>query len=222
MHFLFVVAAAPPVKVNPCLPSPCGPNSQCTEIGDNYDCRCLPDFIGSPPNCRPECTSNTDCSPNTACLNRKCRDPCPGSCGINAECRVVSHTPICLCINGYSGDPFLSCNPLIEYSVERPTPCVPSPCGANAECREQNNAGSCTCLPDYFGNPYEGCKPECILSSDCSSNLACTQNKCKDPCPGTCGINALCSVINHIPNCLCPDQYYGDPYKMCTFRDERK
>lgn len=225
-YILIVVflAATPPVKVNPCLPSPCGPNSECIENGDNAQCNCINEYIGSPPNCRPECTSSTECATNMACINRKCRDPCPGSCGTNAECRVVSHTPICLCQNGFSGDPFLGCNIIhIENSVqERPTPCIPSPCGANAECRERNNAGSCTCLPGYFGNPYELCKPECLLNSDCPSNLACLQNKCHDPCPGTCGINALCNVVNHIPSCSCPEQHIGDPYKICTFRTQCK
>lgn len=158
-----------------------------------------------------------------ACINRKCRDPCPGSCGVNAECRVVSHTPICMCKNGYTGDAFLYCNIAIADVVqERPTPCLPSPCGSNAECREQNGAGSCTCITGYFGNPYEGCKPECVLSSDCPANLACTQNKCNDPCLGSCGSNALCHVINHIPICSCPDQYYGDAYKICAFRPPSK
>lgn len=220
MRLLFS-AADPPAKVNPCMPSPCGPNSQCTQIGDNADCRCLPDNIGSPPNCRPECVSNTECPSNKACINRKCADPCPGSCGVNAECRVVSHTPICLCQRGYTGDPFLYCNLQVQaIEQERPTPCVPSPCGANAECREQNGAGSCVCIPGYFGNPYEQCKPECVVNSDCPSNKACSQNKCVDPCPGTCGISALCQVINHVASCSCPDQYYGDPYKICAFKTQ--
>lgn len=158
-----------------------------------------------------------------ACINKKCRDPCPGSCGLNAECKVVSHTPICLCPNGYTGDAFLQCDIKVEAAViERPTPCVPSPCGTNAECREQNSVGSCTCLPGYFGNPYDYCKPECLVNSDCPSNKACNQNKCRDPCPGTCGINALCNVINNVATCNCLDQYYGDPYRICTFKPQCK
>lgn len=219
----FILAATVPERVNPCLPSPCGPNSECKENGDKADCKCLREFIGIPPNCRPECTSNTDCGTTKACINKKCQDPCPGSCGINAECRVVSHTPICLCPNGYTGDPFLQCSIHIVANIEeRPTPCIPSPCGVNAECKEQNNVGSCTCLTGYFGNPNEACRPECLINSDCSSNLACYQNKCSDPCAGTCGINALCSVINHIPSCFCPDQYYGDPYTICQFKAQCK
>lgn len=63
-------------------------------------------------------------------------------------------------------------------------PCEPSPCGLNAECSESNGAGACRCIDTYLGNPYEGCRPECVINTDCPPQLACTQNKCKDPCPG--------------------------------------
>lgn len=94
---------------NPCVPSPCGPNSQCQVKGDSPACSCLPEFIGSPPNCKPECISNSECSYNKACMNMKCKDPCPGSCGQNAICQVVSHAPRCSCLSGYVGDPFIQC-----------------------------------------------------------------------------------------------------------------
>lgn len=95
-------------------------------------------------------------------------------------------------------------------------PCDPSPCGANAVCKQQNNAGACLCLPNYIGNPYEGCRPECILNSDCPPNLACIQSQCKDPCPGTCGINAVCEVVKNLPACTCLPGYNGDPFRYCT------
>lgn len=95
---------------NPCLPSPCGPYSQCQDINGIPSCSCLPQYHGSPPNCRPECTINTDCSNDKACINEKCVDPCPGSCGLNAECRVQGHVSICTCFKGYTGDPFTICN----------------------------------------------------------------------------------------------------------------
>lgn len=104
----------------------------------------------------------------------------------------------------------------IESAPEHTTPCVPSPCGANAICREQNGAGSCSCLSEYFGNPYENCRPECIVNPDCPSNKACIQNKCMDPCPGTCGINAECQVVGHVPLCSCWPSYTGDPFRICT------
>jgi len=105
----FILLAQIPVSLTPCKPNPCGPNSQCQPRGDESVCTCLPDFIGSPPNCRAECVSNSECSNHLACINKKCRDPCIGSCGANANCHVVSHTPMCSCINGYTGDPFTQC-----------------------------------------------------------------------------------------------------------------
>lgn len=92
---------------------------------------------------------------------------------------------------------------------------MPSPCGANAICKEQRGAGSCSCISDYIGNPYEGCRPECSLNSDCPSNQACINNKCADPCRGTCGENAYCQVINHVPSCNCPLGYTGEPFTLC-------
>lgn len=94
---------------NPCQPSPCGPNALCQVSGESPSCSCLPEMIGNPPSCRPECISNGDCVNQLACMNKKCRDPCPGSCGANTECRVVNHTPNCVCLAGYEGDPFTQC-----------------------------------------------------------------------------------------------------------------
>jgi hypothetical protein len=59
--------------------------------------------------CRPECVVSSECSLNKACLNEKCGDPCPGTCGQNARCNVVNHNPICSCSSGYTGDPFIGC-----------------------------------------------------------------------------------------------------------------
>lgn len=106
---------------------------------------------------------------------------------------------------------------LVDIQPSTSTPCTPSPCGANAICRVQQNAGSCSCTSDYIGNPYEGCRPECMLNSDCPSNQACIGLKCKDPCPGTCGQNAQCYVINHAPTCTCFERYTGNPFIYCSF-----
>lgn len=207
----------PVIPVNPCQPSPCGPYSECRVSGQSPSCSCNRGFIGAPPNCRPECVSNSECPTQFACINQKCKDPCSGTCGQNAECRVVSHTPNCKCALNYIGDPFTSCLPQpIPVVQEQRTPCIPSPCGANAQCREQNGAGACVCLPDYVGNPYEGCRPECVLNSDCPSDRACIRNKCQDPCPGTCGRNAECQVINHLPSCSCLQGFTGDPFRYCN------
>lgn len=89
--------------------------------------------------------------------------------------------------------------------------CNPSPCGANAECDE----GKCRCIPEFLGDPYSGCRPECVQSSDCERDKACINNKCKDPCPGTCAPTATCNVVNHIPMCSCPDRTTGNAFLEC-------
>lgn len=103
--FVFTV----PSNVNPCQPSPCGPNSQCITRNEQAVCSCIQGYIGSPPICRPECTGNQDCSTTLACMNQKCKDPCPGTCGRNAKCSVINHHPFCVCNNRFTGDPFSSC-----------------------------------------------------------------------------------------------------------------
>lgn len=91
-------------------------------------------------------------------------------------------------------------------------PCNPSPCGPNAQCYN----GVCTCLNEYQGDPYIGCRPECILNTDCPRNKACIKKKCVDPCPGTCGQNAICDVYNHIPMCRCPERMQGNAFILCS------
>ncbi len=75
--------------------------------------------------------------------------------------------------------------------------------------------GSCTCIPEYFGDPYVGCQPECVTNNDCAHDKACINNKCKDPCPGVCGLNAICKTINHNPTCTCYEGYSGNPFVAC-------
>jgi hypothetical protein len=168
-------------------------------------------------------------------MNEKCRDPCPGSCGLNAQCEVINHTPICSCLDQYTGDPFTNCYPkppprkthnskvnfhsiystilFINSAREPPRddPCNPSPCGSNAQCSN----GVCTCIPEYQGDPYQACRPECVLNTDCPRDKACVRNKCINPCPGTCGQNAICDVINHIPMCSCPQGMTGNAFANC-------
>lgn len=73
----------------------------------------MQEYTGDPyTGCRPECVQNSDCDRKKACVNNKCADICPGVCGVNAECHVQNHSPICLCLNGYQGDPSRLCEPI--------------------------------------------------------------------------------------------------------------
>lgn len=236
LHYLIIFLAS--LVSRPCYPSPCGPNSQCKEINEQAVCSCVLGFIGSPPTCRPECITSSECPLNEACSNQKCVDPCPGTCGIDSLCHIINHNPVCTCSNKYTGDPFVRCHPqresslaikrfttpsifMIYSAVEEPVvtptdPCQPSPCGSYSECKNIENTPSCTCLPNYIGSP-PNCRPECVNNAECSHNLACITQKCKDPCPGACGINAECRVISHTPNCFCINGYIGNPFVQCEF-----
>lgn len=197
----------------------------------------MPDYSGSPPGCRPECVVSSECPLNKACIKQKCTDPCPGTCGLNTQCSVINHSPICSCKSGFTGDPFTRCFPIprmiianniIKYptnssftaapvEIAKPTktnPCVPSPCGPNSECRDIGGSPSCSCLPNYISSP-PNCRPECTINSECSTNLACIREKCSDPCPGSCGVGAQCNVLNHTPICTCLEGYTGDPFTNC-------
>lgn len=98
-----------PVSSDPCSPSPCGPYSQCRNSNNHAVCSCLPNYIGAPPSCRPECIVSSECNPDKACVNTKCINPCIGACGSGARCEVINHSPICSCREGQTGDPFRSC-----------------------------------------------------------------------------------------------------------------
>lgn len=77
----------------------------------------MPDFFGLPPNCRPECTVNSECEAAKSCVRHKCINPCVDACGQNSECRVVNHAPICSCRIGFEGDPFIRCAPIIRKCI---------------------------------------------------------------------------------------------------------
>lgn len=96
---------------DPCHPSPCAENSYCTNAKNIAKCTCIPPYIGNPyvGGCKPECTMNSDCPNHLACLSQHCRNPCEGLCGINAECNVLNHVPVCTCAKGLVGDPFIVC-----------------------------------------------------------------------------------------------------------------
>lgn len=98
--------------------------------------------------------------------------------------------------------------------IEEMDPCNPSRCGPYSQCRKVSGHGVCSCLPTYIGSPTS-CRPECVASSECSQNRACVNQKCVDPCPGPCGLNTRCEVINHSPVCSCHHGFTGDSFTQC-------
>lgn len=113
----FVQLAPPPRNEYPCNPSPCGPNSNCREHNGQAVCTCQPNYIGSPPQCRPECVVSSECPLEKACINNKCADPCPHTCGIGSVCHTTNHNPICACPSGFTGDPFSQCSRIRKFTI---------------------------------------------------------------------------------------------------------
>lgn len=207
-----------PVTLDVCNPSPCGPFSRCQQADGRASCTCLPDYRGTPPFCMPPlnaCVNSASCGPRLTCINQRCVDPCVNSCGRSATCNVVNRSPVCSCTTGF-GDPLITClpRPAANVTIEA-NPCVPSPCGPLSQCRQTSGYASCACEENALGLP-PNCRFECVQSSECQNNLACVRNRCVDPCPGTCGVGATCSVVRHVPICVCPEGMTGDPSYFCS------
>lgn len=117
--------------------------------------------------------------------------------------------PVFSCLYGFNVNIFLT------VILEKKNPCQPSPCGPNSICRIMNEQAVCSCLIGYLGVP-PSCRPECLIDSDCTSQRACSNQKCNDPCVGACGINAECMVRNHKAICYCRNSFTGDPFTRCT------
>ncbi|XP_065203145.1 fibroblast growth factor receptor homolog 1-like [Planococcus citri] len=184
----------------------------------SYICSCQNNYLGSPPTtmCRPECNSDSECPQNKTCRELKCQDVCAEKCGFKAQCQMINHEPICSCLPGFTGNPFLYC-----IKEEEKNPCIPSPCGSNSECRVENHHSVCSCQNNYFGSPPTTmCRPECNSDSECPQNKTCRELKCQDVCAGKCAYNAQCQIINHVPICSCSPGFTGNPISYCTEEED--
>ena len=77
-----------------------------------------------------------------------------------------------------------------------------------------------------FLKPPVGLPTEPVLSVGCYDNEecplfnACENKKCINPCAerNPCAPSATCKVINHEPECTCPDGFIGSPLTDCRPR----
>lgn len=140
------------------------------------------------------CRTHSDCPSSLSCTNNQCIDPCNSGespCGINALCRVSNHRAVCLCPEGFQGEPIQECYQLechLDEDCEPnkrcsvggvcTNPClVHGVCGFNAQCRVVNRQAQCSCPPGHFGNPKVNCKKgQYKFFFHCSSELA--KRKC--------------------------------------------
>lgn len=96
---------------NPCnshaTPTPCSNGKTCEVLDHRPVCVCLK-------NCNPSlsiCLRDSGCSPELACRNYRCVDPCNEStCPADAPCYVEEHKPICkFCPPGFVPDTKYGC-----------------------------------------------------------------------------------------------------------------
>jgi hypothetical protein len=192
-----------------------------------------------------ECTRDADCSAPLACVNARCTDLCLANpCDVGLLCKTVDILPLravaCVCPDGGRVAPDSGCRspPEAECSADsdcalsqmcRRGTCVEAckadPCGQNALCESVDHSSLCVCAPGYIGNPRKECNveskhsfPECYTDDECNLERSCQNRFCVNPCTNACGPGALCRVINHKPQCSCPQGYTGLPHVQCVPR----
>jgi len=171
-------------------------------------------------------------------------------CGTNATCSVVNHQASCSCPDCYFGQPTVKCELDNECNPPEPKqticqshldcadnkvcepvkaicvdPCADHNCGDNKRCEVRRHRHNCICKFGFILNSAgeficAGDNIECRRHEDCSSELACTDNKCKNPCEGgqLCPADKTCVMMNHQPICLCLEEC--NPSVEICLRDE--
>lgn len=228
---------------DPCrVLEPCQRPSNCKVVPSSpvrtMICVCPTGYISSGSGtCKPtptavdigECSADTDCPTDKSCINNLCRNPC--NCGVNAECRINNHKPVCSCLEGFDGNPEIQCESIgcrsndecsgHQACINRKCIAVCSmdnACGSKAECYGVNHRAICDCPRGFTGNADISCVlVGCRSDSECPSDKSCINNKCANPC-GTkpCVDSSECKVYNHNPVCTCPIGYNGNPNVACT------
>uniref|UniRef100_K7GF00 Adhesion G protein-coupled receptor E1 n=1 Tax=Pelodiscus sinensis TaxID=13735 RepID=K7GF00_PELSI len=169
-------------------PSPCDPNSICSNMLGSYTCMCQAGYL--PPSqsgVRFSCTDIDECS----------RDPSP--CGPDSICTNTPGSYTCSCREGYlppsqPGAPF-RCTDIDECSRD------PSPCGPNSICSNTPGSYTCMCRAGYLppnGSMYVCGMPFCFF---CTNINECS----RDPSP--CGPDSICTNTPGSYTCRCRSGY---------------
>lgn len=183
------------------------------------------------------CETDLECDPNTACINAVCKDPC--ACGLNADCSIVDHKPVCTCKPNFYGDPKVECvtvgctsdSECAETHACRLGDCTPVcgpdhwPCGGDAVCKGVSHQPTCRCPEGLTGDPYETCNAvECTDDSECPPTKACINKICQNTCAinNPCEETAVCEVVDHVVDCTCPAGTVGDRGTACVTGTKNK
>ena len=180
------------------------------------------------------CENVGDCPIDNSCINRQCYDVCIlGICGLDADCAVVSHRPVCTCPPGTTGDPQNQCKasltdrPEIKEPIRDEIPQVPG--SIISPLQEPNFVPpSAIGVPSYhiedpsvYDPPVPPTPPSiqigCKNNDQCNYDMTCVNALCMDICyPGLCGQHADCVTAGHKPLCSCPPGTTGNPTMKCS------
>ena len=97
-----------------------------------------------------------------------------GVCGANALCIVLSHTPLCSCQPGFTGNPTVGCSPILTCSSQ-------ANCPANLICAFGVCSPPCSSIRDCLDNQVcvnEKCVPRCNKNSQCPEFHECRGGVC--------------------------------------------
>jgi hypothetical protein len=137
-------------------------------------------------------------------------EPLPGSndfalckklCGEGSICRVLMGRPICGCPEGHTGDPAVKCY------IEKNTKYDPNACQRHTDC-----SLSMVCLKAQCTDP-------CLLKNREETPNISSFHYSLDSVGNNgsiCGVNAVCTVVEHTPLCSCEQNYFGNPYVGCV------
>lgn len=200
-------------------PSPCVRTSECP-----------PEHMCIGYLCQVPCQDKSGCAIGEECSDNKCHKICHSS----SNCLHGEHCSSGICIPGCKTDSDCLDNQLCESTECRclsgfklqvnecvnVNECLQNPCHPSAQCEDTIGSYKCICPTGVIGDPYKtGCllPNQCRRDEQCDSSLACMRGKCLNPCQSkSCGLNAMCSVINHRVTCYCEKGYLGNPLDKNT------
>lgn len=191
------------IRTDPCQEaSTCGTCSLCRVVNHGIQCSCPVDFVG-----------NALIGCNKApikCQGRECECDeagyCTKTCSRSSDCDCGE-----ICVNN-------KCR---------------SKCGGPNSCPQVTISTLDISVKEKGGKKFihfslffvkgqicsgGACVVGCRTDHDCSSDKACRNKRCRDPCSGSefpCGTNAVCKVSDHRALCFCPDGFRGEPTRSC-------
>ncbi|CAD5124607.1 unnamed protein product [Dimorphilus gyrociliatus] len=120
--------------MKPCDSSPCFNGGTCENLNDgsNFECRCLPTYLGT------QCNIKVN-----FCLSEPCMN--------GATCSNTSTGPLCTCAAGFTGT---VCQHLTNS-------CNSNPCLNNGICIESESSYVCSCKACFFGRDCERIVVDC-------------------------------------------------------------